>query len=639
MEGPGTAALLVGVAATTAVVAGLCRRLGLPSPLVLVLVGCLGSLIPWVPDVRLEPDVVLVGVLPPLLYATAIRTSLVDFHANRRAIGLLSVGAVLVTTAVVGLVVMALLPVPAAAAFALGAVVAPPDAVAATSIARRVGMPRQTVTVLEGESLVNDATALVCLRTALAALAGGVAWWQVGWGFVQSAGGGLLVGLAVAWVLGRVRTWITDPVLDTTTSLLAPYLAYLPAEEIGASGVLAVVVTGLVLGHQAPVQQSAASRISERTNWRTVQFLLENAVFLLIGLQVVAVVRGAAHSAASPGRTVATCAAVLGATVLVRPLWVFVSARAGHLLVPSRTEGAAPATWPALTVVSWAGMRGVVTLAAVFGLPDDTPLREVLVLAAFVVAAGTLLGQGSTLPWLVRHLPLPAPDPAQDTLVEAQVLQEAHEAGLERLEELLTPDLPEGVVQRLQDRSQRRADAVWERITPSPGQEPPTVAYERLRLQMLAAERRTLLRLRDENDVPDEVLRRVSAIIDVEESLLDRLTAVEPVSRNRRGGAPLVAEGRRLCRHLQAAPGGADALDDDEAYEDERPAGCPDCVAEGRSDWVTLRRCLTCGHVGCCDSSPRTHAAAHFRTSGHPVMRSAEPGEAWRWCYVDRLTG
>ena len=645
MDVTGTATLLVIVAVTTAAVAGAARRFGLPAPLLLVVVGTVASVLPFFPTVALEPDVVLVGLLPPLLYATAIRTSLQDFSANRRAIGLLSVGLVLVTTLAVGLVVLWLLPVPAAAAFALGAVVAPPDAVAATAVARRVGMPRAIVTVLEGESLVNDATALVCLRTALAVLAGtsSLTGWSVGGTFLLSAGGGLVVGLAMAWLLGRIRTRVTDPVLDTTISFLAPFLAYLPAEHVGASGVLAVVVTGLVLGHQAPLQQSAASRISERTNWRTVQFLLENAVFLLIGLQLDDVLRAVARSEVGVGRVVLVCAAVLATTVVVRPLWVFASARLGRLVARELRPGAQPPTWPALAVVSWAGMRGVVTLAAVFALPDDTPSREVLVLAAFVVVAGTLLGQGATLPLLVRRLPLPREDPAADALMEARVLQQAHEAGLDRLEELLTPEVPPEVADRLRDRSQRRADAVWERIGAAAGTdtgaEPPTVAYERLRLEMLAAERRVLLALRDDHDVPDDVLRQVQAVIDVEESLLDRLASVAPGGPQPRRATPLVVDGDPLCQHLRDAPGGARGLHAGDAYDTERPEGCEGCLAEGRSDWAALRRCLTCGYVGCCDSSPRTHATGHFRASAHPVMRSAEAGEAWRWCYVDRLTG
>ena len=287
---------LVVLVTTVLVFAGLARRFGLSAPLVLTVVGVIASYLPFVPEVELEPELILVGLLPPLLYAAAIRTSLVDFRRNARPIALLSVGLVVFTTGAIGLLVWWLLPVPLAAGIALGAVVAPPDAVAATSIARRVGMPRRVVTILEGESLVNDATALVLLRTAVVAIGGSVSAWEVGGAFLLSAVGGAAVGFAVAFVLAKLRRRLTDPVQDTTMSLLTPFVAYLAAEQIEGSGVLAVVVAGLLLGHKAPVIQTAASRISERTNWRTVQFLLENTVFLLIGMQASVIIGEVARS-------------------------------------------------------------------------------------------------------------------------------------------------------------------------------------------------------------------------------------------------------------------------------------------------------------------------------------------------------
>ena len=223
----------------------------------------------------------------------------------------------------VALVTWWLLPVPFSVAVALGAVVAPPDAVAATAVARRVGMPRRIVTVLEGESLFNDATALVTLRAALAASAGALSAWHVAGEFVLAAGGGIVIGLLVAAALGFLRQKITDPVIDTTLSFLAPFAAYLPAEGAHVSGVLAVVVCGLVLGHRAPVQQSAASRIAERTNWRTIEFLLESSVFLLIGLQVRTIVENAWHSQLGHPELVLGCAGVLAAVLLSRPVWVY----------------------------------------------------------------------------------------------------------------------------------------------------------------------------------------------------------------------------------------------------------------------------------------------------------------------------
>jgi CPA1 family monovalent cation:H+ antiporter len=623
------AALLVLAVVVVAVGAAAARRLRVPAPLLLTLVGIALSFVPFVPQVRLQPEVVLVGLLPPLLYAAAIRTSLVDFSRNRRAIGLLSVGLVLFSTAGVGLLVWWLLPVPLAAALALGAVVAPPDAVAATAIARRVGLPRRIVTILEGESLVNDATALVCLRTAIVAMSGAVSVLQVGWLFLLAAGGGLVVGLVVATGITWVRRRIETPVLDSTLSLVAPFIAYLPAEAVGGSGVLAVVVTGLVLGHRAQMLQSAASRLAEKANWHTVQFVLENTVFLLIGLQVRWVLQDAAAAETSAGRTALVCLAVLVAVVLLRPLWVFPATYLPRLLpAVARAEPPPPPEVPA--VISWAGMRGVVTLAAAFALPEATPHRAVLVLAALVVAAGTLLLQGFTLPAVVRWLPLSAPDPGEDALIEATVLQQAHEAGERRLDELVSADDPPDVVQRLRQRIRERTDAAWERLgRGSALPETPSNVYVRLRLAMLEAERETLLRLRDSGTVPYDVLRRVQAALDVEESMLDRLS--EPGTETRDDeSSQLVLPEHDSCEHLDVA--GLPAPPDD-------VPGCPACLALGERTWVHLRMCVRCGAVGCCDSSPRRHADAHFRSSGHPVMRSIEPGEGWRWCFVDRLVG
>ncbi len=617
---------ILALVVTVAVIAGAARRLGRSAPLVLVVVGVVGSLVPGVPEYDLNPDVVLFGLLPPLLYAAALRTSLVDVRANNHAIPILSVGAVAFTTLTVGLVAWRVVPdIPLAAGLALGAVVAPPDAVAATTVARKVGMPRRIVSILEGESLLNDATALVALRTAILGITASVTVWDVTVDFVIAAVGGLLVGLLVAALLTVVRRGVQDPVLDTTISLVAPFLAYLPAEAIHASGVLAVVVAGLLLGHKAPKVQSASSRLSEQTNWRTVQFVLENTVFLLIGLQVPRVLRDAADSDVGEARLVGICAVILAATVLARIVWVF-GATATYKLGTARMR-ARSWQWEHAALVSWAGMRGVVTLAAAFVLPDDTPNRDVLVLAAFVVVAGTLLLQGPTLPGLVRRLGLPGPDPAEDSLQEAALLSRATRAGLERLEELRTDDDEPDVIDRLERRARSRADAAWERLgRASESGETPSEAYRRLRLAMLAAERDLVLEARDNGTADDEVLRDVLAMLDAEESLLDRLEdKVAAVDRE----LTARAEQGVGCAHLKGAP---------TSIRPRTPEGCEGCLDEG-TRWVHLRLCLTCGYVGCCDSSPRRHADGHYDETEHPVMRSFEAGEAWRWCYPDHLLG
>jgi Na+/H+ antiporter len=615
---------ILGLVAVVGFVAAGARRLGWAEPLVLVVVGVGISFIPHVLDIVITPDLVLVGFLPPLLYAAAIRTSLVDFRANRRPIVLLSVGLVAFSTVTIGLVSWWVVPgISLAAAFALGAVVAPPDAVAATTVARRVGMPRRIVSVLEAESLVNDATALVALNTAIAALTAGssISVLQVGWDFVRAAGGGFLVGMIAAFALSAIRKHITDPVLDTTLSFAAPYVAFLPAQQIHASGVLAVVVTGLVLGHRAPVLQTAGSRIAENINWRTVQFLLENTVFLLIGLQIRPLIDGVRAEGQPWSQVVPACLLVLVVTITVRIVWVFGVAAAFRLL---RRPGW---SWAVSAVVAWSGMRGVVTLAAVFLLPVDTPRREVIGLAAFTVVAGTLLVQGATLPWLVRRLGLPGPDAAEDALQAASVVTDASRAGLAVLDEVRSEDDPPEVIEQLRARGIRRSNQSWEQLGRSQAElEPPAATYYRLRMLMLAAERGSVLQARDLGVYDDEVLRAALTAIDLEESMLDRIEDAAA-----RLDDELVTSAKRAgdCAHLRDAP---------RVVTPRTPEGCEECLRDG-TRWVHLRLCLSCGHVGCCDSSVHKHAAAHFAETGHPVMRSIEPGEAWRWCYEDQLLG
>ncbi|KAA9150273.1 Na+/H+ antiporter [Amycolatopsis acidicola] len=602
------------------IVAGVARWLDWSPPLCLVVVGVAASFIPGVPAYELDPEFVLVGLLPPLLYSTAIRTSLVEIRVNRMPIALLSVGLVVFTTIGVGFVTWAVIPgLPLAAGLALGAVVAPPDAVAATAVARRVGMPRRVVRILEGESLLNDAAALVALRTAIAAIAGAVSLWEVGLDFLLAAVGGVAVGVLIGWAAYLLRRRLTDPVMDTAWSFAVPFIAYLPAEAVHGSGVLAVVVSALILGQQTPRMLSGPSRLASRLNWRTIQFLLENVVFLLIGLQLRRILTEVADSDLSGLAITGICVAVLVATVLARIVWVLASGLLRRVL-PGWNM-----TWPEATAISWAGMRGVVTLAAAFVLPADTPERGVLVLSAFVVVAGTLLLQGMTLPKLVRRLDLPAPDPGEDALQEAALLHDMTAAGLARLEEIRGPDDPPDVIDRLRDKQAYRSDSAWERLgAGSSLEETPSAAYRRLRAEMLDAEREVLLAARDKATADDEVLRHVLETLDIEESMLEP-PEENPRNPGRELDTPAATAGS--CEHLANAG---------EATSDQ--TGCEDCLREGTT-WVHLRICLECGKVGCCDSSPQRHASKHFHDTRHPVMRSFEPGENWRWCFVDRVVG
>jgi monovalent cation/hydrogen antiporter len=277
-------------------------------------------------------------------------------------------------------------------------------------------------------------------------------------------------------------------------------------------------------------------------------------------------------------------------------------------------------------VVSWAGMRGVVTLAAVLLLPQDTAQLAVLKLLALVVVGGTLLLQGTSLPWLVRWLRLRAPSRAEDALQKANLLQQATAAGLAALEQQVTPDTPDTVVQTLRDRVLWKANAAWERLGRAESElVTPTAEYRRLRLAMLRAERETVLRVRDSGTVDYEILQHVLAQLDLEESIIDRFDEAE----EERVEPLAVTVSDDVCAHLRDAP-----LVRTHAGPDE----CAECLAEGLS-WVHLRMCLSCGHVACCDSSPGNHASKHYAGSGHAVMRSVEPGEAWRWCFVDELLG
>jgi Na+/H+ antiporter len=619
--------------AVVVLVAGLCRRYDLPAPIILVLVGAGASWLPFVPEVHLSEEVVLVGLLPPLLYSAALQTSLVDFNANRRPILLLSIGLVAFTTAGVAVVAYYLIPeISWPAAFALGAVVAPPDAVSATAIGRRIGIPRRITTILEGESLLNDATALVALRTAIAvgAASSSVTPWSVGLDFLRAALGGVAVGLVLYFVVGQLRRRVQDPVIDTSLSLLTPFVAYVAAEEIHGSGVLAVVVAGLLLGHKAPVLQTASSRIAERLNWRTIAFLLENVVFLLIGLQARWIIQDVQDSGVAMSDVVKLCLATFVTVVVLRLVWVF---PARFLLVrpeADRETGEVP-SWRSTMVLGWAGMRGVVTLAAAFAIPESFEYRETLILAALVVAAGTLFVQGSTLPTLVRRLRLPAPDPREDALARAALFEKASAAGLERLEEHHDDDDPFDTVSALRQRAAQRNLAAWERLGgTSPDEETPSDSYTRLRLEMLEAERGKVLAVRSTGAIPHEVVEDVLAALDIEESMLDirarRRAEVDEHAETVSGRVGTIA----ACEHLEAAPR-------DVPSEVERE--CEDCVVEGHTAWVHLRKCLTCGHLACCDSSPRQHASVHFQGTHHEVMRSAEPGEEWRWCFVDSRLG
>jgi CPA1 family monovalent cation:H+ antiporter len=508
--------------AVVVAVAAAARRFGLLAPIMLMVVGLGLSYVPSFPVPELSPEFVIVGILPPLLYVAALEISVPAFRFNLRPIMLLAVGHVLFIAALVGYAVHLLLPaVPLSICFALGAVVAPPDAVAATALARRIGLPRRLVVILEGESLLNDATALVLFRVAVMAAVGtAVGPGRVAEEIFIAAGGGLLVGAIGAVVLAFLHRRTTDPLLDNSLSLLTPFVVAVVAEEIHGSGVVAVVVTGLYLGHRLPTLMSAASRLQMHAFWQLVRFLLEGLVFLIVGLQIREIIANVDSSFAEA----ATLTAVVLLTVIVgRFAWVYPATYVPRWIPAIRRRDPAP-PWSVPTIIGWAGMRGVVTLATALALPATLAggaqyPRALFVWIAFAVIVTTLVLQGITLPVVARIANPPPDDPTRDHLAEAQIQSRASRAALAKLEQHADKAPPE-VVERLRRLTEDRSNAVWERLGGS--RETPSQAYVRLRRKMIEAEREVFRRARDEGHIPEEVLVRAQRQMDLEESYLDR---------------------------------------------------------------------------------------------------------------------
>ncbi|HEV7184588.1 MAG TPA: Na+/H+ antiporter [Leifsonia sp.] len=526
MDPVATIVWIVSFVLATVTVTGLSRRVGWSAPVVLVVVGAIVSFVPGVPHVQLEPEVVLYGLLPPLLFAAAIQTSFVDVRARRDGILLLSVGLVVFTVIVVGFTTWWVVPsLTIAAAFAFGAVVAPTDTVAVTAIAGRLHLPRRLVTVLEGESLLNDATALVALNATIAAIVSVVNPWAIAGDFVLAVVVGVAVGLGVGFVIASIRKQLRAPVLDTSLALITPYVAFIPAQFLHGSGILAVVVAGLFLGYRSPTIQTAEARIAETINWRTISFLLENAVFLFIGLELSSIVRKAFTSGITPSQTVLISVVVLLALFLARLVWmVLTTALYRHGPKRLRERGW---NWPTGIAVSFAGIRGVVTLAAVFLLPNGTPHKEFLQFLAFVVVVATLL-EGLALPWIIRRLKLPPPDFAQEAGEMQRLLAEAQTAGLGQLETQVTGSEDHRVIERLRINALFLADAI-ENPTPDESEDAP-IEYQRLRRSMIKAERQAVLQARSEGRYQEPAVRSVLAFLDAEESALKSSGPKKPMN-------------------------------------------------------------------------------------------------------------
>ncbi|HET9661347.1 MAG TPA: sodium:proton antiporter [Thermomicrobiales bacterium] len=562
------------------------RRLGAPAPLLLVLVGVLVSFLPWVGEVKVEPELVLAGILPPLLYSGAVNIPAMGFRRDFRPIAGLSVLLVILTSIGVGLLFAWIVPgIGLPTGIALAAIVSPTDAVA-TTLVRRVGAPERVVTVLEGESLLNDASALVILRSAVAAIAGSVSFGWIALDFVWAVVAAVVIGFAVGQISLRLRSHLHDPVLNTAVSFVIPFVAYLPAEHLGASGLVAAVLAGLVFGQFAPAFLTPQERRSEEANWRTVEFLLEGSIFLLMGLELSGLLADVRDEGDSLARALWLGAVGLLAVLAVRAIYLsglilgqrreradlpgqreqLVSTRQrldteerpwsataelkgipraiaskhnGRAVTPELFEQqrtrvrryfdmriadldyliAEPIGKREGALLVWAGMRGAVTLAAAQSLPRDTPQRDLLVLIAFVVAAGSLLIQGGTLPWLTRRLGVTASKGDGSERAERRALAQ-------RLSALSSELCDDPTLMRangsafdaaVHQRVCQDGQAVSELLSD------PSVSYEQypeLRIRILHAQRTLLLDLRDEGGYSAGALDDALAILDSDEIAL-----------------------------------------------------------------------------------------------------------------------
>lgn len=570
-------AIVIGLV-TIVAVAAFSKKLGVAAPLILVVVGIGISYIPGVGPIELPPEVILSGILPLLLYAAAINVPLVDFRRNLDSITGLSVVLVITTSFGTGLLLWWILPdLDLAAGIALGAIISPTDAVAATALGKRLGLPPRLVTILEGESLVNDATALVLLRSAIAATAGAVTLWGVVGDFAWAVVVAIAIGLVVGFVTVFIRSKLHDPVLDTAISFAVPFIAFIPAEEANASGVLAVVVAGLYAGANSAKRFTPQARISERLNWHTLKFVLENGVFLLMGVEISSIVNHVDSSVLSLQSTVLlglfmTVVVIVLRGLFIGPLLFYIRRRAklqekqnlrfGESLervrqltfeserlirrrdrlaqlyrrrsIDIQKQREAGLGWRGGAILSWSGMRGVVTLAAAQTLPreGDVPYGPQLILIAFTVAIVTLLVQGGTLPWLIRLSGIRGTDRAADRRELAALLDEIANAGLAVLDnpELELPggtEVDSAVVERVKSDTLLGAESAWERAEVGVGAEAlvqsPHQQYRILRRKVIDAERAALLDATADGAYSSRIITRAQTMLDLEETRLEQL--------------------------------------------------------------------------------------------------------------------
>ncbi|WP_378788234.1 Na+/H+ antiporter [Nonomuraea fastidiosa] len=501
-------------------------RLGLPPPVLMTLLGILMAVLPFVPNVDVPPGIVLPLLLPPLLYAAVQRTSWRQFAANWQPIFLLAVALVFVTTAAVAAVAHALVPgLPLAAAVALGALVAPPDPVAATAVAGRLGLPRRMVSLLEGEGLFNDVTAIVLYHVAIAAaVTGTFSWPGALTELVLSAVVAVVVGLALGWVGGRLMEWLGDATLRVGVSLLVPFVSYALADELHGSGVLAVLTTSFYLSERMADADDVLGRFASTTFWQVVDTLVVGVAFGLIGLELHAVF-GTVHG--QVGEVLWWSAAVVGVVVLVRLVWLLPAAwLAKKTRGPGHEDTEIPLSWRETVVMWWSGMRGVASVALALAIPLQTesgqafPQRPIIVFIAFAVILTTLIVQGMSLPWLVNRLGVKA-DTAAERALERRLATEAAKAAKRRLREINeAEELPEEVLEALK----RRLMDMNVRLSPEAADEERREAYEqrvrRLKLlrrvqgEMMSAARQAVLEARRDPNTDPAIISRILRQLD-----------------------------------------------------------------------------------------------------------------------------
>jgi len=514
----------------------LADKTGLPAAALLTIAGLIYGVLPG-PNLTLDPHVILTFVIPPLIYSAALNSSLLAIRENMRVVISLSIGLVLATAVVVGIGMDLFVPgVSLAAGIALGAALSPTDPVAALAVGGRAGLPPKLITIIEGEGLLNDATALTILTVAVtAATSGGFSLGNAVLRFLLAAAGGLLCGVAIAIVVRLLLSVVRDPLLVNGLSLATPFAAYLVGEDLHVSGVLAVAVAGLMIGHETPRFTSGASRLQATAVWHLVDFLIQGFVFLLVGQQIAPVIRGLK---AYPVSTILAAVAVsLGVVLLLRPLWLALTQSVpralNRRLGRAATRGDQYLSGREIVVLSWAGTRGVISLAAIFTLPLVTsdghpfPLRDLLLFCTYVVVVVTLVGQGLTFAPVARALGVRA-DPADAALVRTQARAASVQAGLSCLDQIAADDgVPGPALAALRaslDQRARRYRHLLDRFEAAEdGQPAPSPEYEaavHARRTVIDAQREELLRWRDAGHLPDSSLRILERELDHEERTL-----------------------------------------------------------------------------------------------------------------------